>query len=248
MRGTQARNQIYREKFIARLQAMDEYDFENLVAQKSVDRGVDIIAERDAQIYIKAVIQVKRYGAGNLVTPSEVQRYYSLKEQENADFVVIVTTSDFTKQAKERARDLNVKIINIDEIIAWIIGIDNDKPDEILRKYKILYDDEVLETIAPSSLDPASPVEFGAEDSQCFIATAAFGTPHAEEINELRKFRDEVLLEVLIGKLLVKTYYRLSPPIARWISKKDRRRYIVRLAIISPALWLVYAWRSKLLR
>ena len=73
------------------------------------------------------------------------------------------------------------------------------------------------------------------ESSKCFIATAAFGTPFAEEIDILRKFRDEKLKSSFIGIAFVKVYYKISPPIAKIISK---HRFLKRLArgILKPVV------------
>ena len=45
----------------------------------------------------------------------------------------------------------------------------------------------------------------------CFIATAAYGTDTAEELNILREFRDEVLLPNRLGAGFVSFYYETSP-------------------------------------
>ncbi|MCL6578538.1 MAG: hypothetical protein K6T73_04015 [Candidatus Bathyarchaeota archaeon] len=63
----------------------------------------------------------------------------------------------------------------------------------------------------------------------CFIATAAYGTPMAPEINILRKFRDKELESNDIGRCLVTLYYTLSPPIARVISRSKNMRAWIRL-------------------
>ena len=62
----------------------------------------------------------------------------------------------------------------------------------------------------------------------CFIATAAFGTPFAEEINVLRNRRDDYLLKNRLGTMFVHSYYRLSPPIADNIRQSDSRRLLTR--------------------
>src|SRR3989338_4033242 len=65
----------------------------------------------------------------------------------------------------------------------------------------------------------------------CFIATASYGTPFAEEINILRFWRDNFLLKNYFGTQFVKTYYLLSPPIARFIQKRDYLRTSVRFCL-----------------
>jgi len=69
----------------------------------------------------------------------------------------------------------------------------------------------------------------------CFIATAAYGTPMAEEIEILREFRDEYLLTNPLGKALVEFYYRVSPPIAEFITQHPSLKPIVRAGLM-PAL------------
>ena len=70
---------------------------------------------------------------------------------------------------------------------------------------------------------------------QCFIATAAYGTPMAEEIGILRRFRDEYLLTNLVGATLVEFYYRVSPPIAEFITEHPSLKPIVRAGLL-PAV------------
>jgi len=69
----------------------------------------------------------------------------------------------------------------------------------------------------------------------CFIATAAYGTPMAEEIQTLRDFRDEYLLTNPLGQAFVKLYYRVSPPIAKFITDHPSLKPIARTALV-PAV------------
>jgi hypothetical protein len=69
----------------------------------------------------------------------------------------------------------------------------------------------------------------------CFIATAAYGTPMAKEIQILREFRDEYLLTNPPGQALVGIYYRVSPPIAEFIIKHPSLKPIVRAGLL-PAV------------
>jgi hypothetical protein len=66
----------------------------------------------------------------------------------------------------------------------------------------------------------------------CFIATAAYGTAIAEEIQILREFRDQYLLTNPLGQGLVDVYYRISPPIADFITEHPSLKPIVRAGLV----------------
>ena len=75
--------------------------------------------------------------------------------------------------------------------------------------------------------------------TSCFIATAAYGTPAAEQIGVLRQFRDEVLLNNEFGAAFVTLYYRTTPPIADFISEHEVLRTIVREGFVEPLVAVV---------
>lgn len=70
-----------------------------------------------------------------------------------------------------------------------------------------------------------------AESRACFIATAAYGSEEAPEVEQLRRFRDEHLLTNRMGTAFVRLYYAVSPPFARLIARKPRLRVMVRRTI-----------------
>ena len=80
-----------------------------------------------------------------------------------------------------------------------------------------------------------------ATSSGCFIATAAYGSATAEQLDVLREFRDGVLLESAAGSQFVDLYYRLSPPIADFISGNGILRTLVRELLVDPVAWVVGA-------
>jgi hypothetical protein len=80
----------------------------------------------------------------------------------------------------------------------------------------------------------------------CFIATACFESPRSPEVELLRNFRDEVLLKSLAGKIFVKIYYMLSPPVARFISRHFYLKKIVRACIITPIVAFISSlWKPN---
>jgi len=103
-------------------------------------------------------------------------------------------------------------------------------------------DTEMEGTILQFTTDTPSP------SGGCFIATAAYGTPTAEQLDILREFRDVVLLESAAGSQFVALYYQLSPPVADFIAGNTLLRALVRELLVDPIVWVVEAtgdiWRN----
>ena len=82
----------------------------------------------------------------------------------------------------------------------------------------------------------------------CFIATAAYGTPTAGQIDVLREFRDDVLLKSTLGSQFVALYYQFSPPVADFIAGNELLRTLVRELLVDPIVRVVEAtgdiWRN----
>ena len=81
------------------------------------------------------------------------------------------------------------------------------------------------------------PVEFTTV-SPCFVATAAYGTPMANEIGVLRRFRDRHLRSNPLGEALVDAYYESGPRVAAWVGESESRREAVR-TMLAPLVWLL---------
>jgi hypothetical protein len=79
----------------------------------------------------------------------------------------------------------------------------------------------------------------------CFIATAAYGTDTARQLDVLREFRDKLLLPSTVGARLVSFYYRTSPPIADFISRHEALRTIVRVGFVDPIVRIL-TWSHSL--
>ncbi len=71
--------------------------------------------------------------------------------------------------------------------------------------------------------------------SRCCTATAAYGTPVAQELGILRQFRDEYLLTNPVGQTLAALYYKISPPVAEFITTHPDVKPVVRAGLL-PAV------------
>ena len=80
--------------------------------------------------------------------------------------------------------------------------------------------------------------------SECFIATAAYGTATAEQLDVLRAFRDQVLLQSPLGSEFVAWYYQASPPVADFISESSPLRTVVRELLVDPMVGLAKLTRG----
>lgn len=129
---------IERDEFLSHLRNIDEYEFEDFIAKLwerygwnttvtsgSNDRGIDVISEKKIPFDQKHLIQVKRWGSGNKVGRPKIQQYSSLRRrQNNVDFVIVVTTSSFSRQAREEASNLGVKLVNGSDLYQIVSEVD----------------------------------------------------------------------------------------------------------------------------
>lgn len=68
-------------------------------------------------------------------------------------------------------------------------------------------------------------------DTNCFIATAAYGSPLDGHVNRLREFKNEFLVPHYLGRKFVKLYYSVSPPIAQLVSGNEILKSFVRMVL-----------------
>jgi uncharacterized repeat protein (TIGR02543 family) len=126
---------------------------------------------------------------------------------------------------------------------APLSGLTSDT--QYIFKPQLKYDSTTIEDATfqfTTSSTPPPPV------GGCFIATAAYGTPTARQIDVLREFRDGVLLKSTVGSHFVTLYYQFSPPIANVIAGNELLRTLVRELLVDPIVRIVeatgYMWRN----
>jgi hypothetical protein len=66
------------------------------------------------------------------------------------------------------------------------------------------------------------------EVDACFIATAAYGSVLANDVEMLRRFRDMLLKRSVLGEIAVETYYTFGPPVAGVVGESDLLRSTAR--------------------
>lgn len=95
-------------------------------------------------------------------------------------------------------------------------------------------------SIHPGASETPGPPDRNCNGSDdCFIATAAYGSPFAVKIDLLRSFRDRYLMQCSLGRDAVDFYYRNAEPWAAWIAKHESVRAFVRL-LLAPVIGLVW--------
>lgn len=81
------------------------------------------------------------------------------------------------------------------------------------------------------------PRKIGEVDA-CFIATAAYGSLLANDVEMLRRFRDVLLRHSVLGELAVETYYTFGPPVAGVVGESDLLREAARDALTPIVGWV----------
>ena len=156
-------------------------------------------------------------------------RYEKLSQliEDNYGNITAETSMDFIRTPPVAWYPINYICILFDstDLELWVAYANSTTP-AYLREFIYLSHDDLFSPYTPDVPD----VPEG-----CFIATAAYGTPMADEIQILRGFRDEYLLTNPLGQAFVNFYYNFSPPIAEFITEHPALKPIVRVGLL-PAV------------
>ncbi len=91
------------------------------------------------------------------------------------------------------------------------------------------------------TIRPSEVAGILAENVNCFVATAAYGSTMAYEVSAFRAFRDRFLVPTKLGKAFVRFYYKNGPIAADFIAKNDTLRAISRGLLWAPLQFAKFA-------
>ncbi len=116
------------------------------------------------------------------------------------------------------------------------------------EKYAMSVDENgtVLRISSDSAISADSATNALSVASFCFIATAGYGEATGE-VGILCQFRDQCLKTNPLGRMFVKAYYTISPPIADFIAESEPLKAAVRVALKPLVAFSVYALEPELL-
>ena len=134
---------------------------------------------------------------------------------------------------------------NIDELTLDAYWYDENNGDWKILSDALIFPEENIVTVKtshftvfgiagaenisqPENPEPQNSEADSGAGGNCFIATAAFGSPLAKEVIVLKEFRDRYLLKSEPGRNFVDFYYHSSPPLAKFIKHKPLIRAFLR--------------------
>jgi hypothetical protein len=122
-------------RLLDRVMALPPYDFEKLtgalftklgfdviITKQSSDGGVDVEAVNTGTIFRgKYLIQCKRYGVRNKVSRPEIQAFFGRIASEPGAKGIFVTSSSFTRGAREFAHSTGINLIEGEELERMVL-------------------------------------------------------------------------------------------------------------------------------
>lgn len=183
------------EEFVADLWRDRGWNAE--VKEKGADGGIDIIATRDGVVGQRMLIQAKRYTGSNKVTAGDIREYAGVRNREiDADSIAIVTTNEFTRNAREEAAEMNVKLIDGDDLL------------DILESNNAMHIlDEYAPTLGEEKIDPAHEPETPTETDELGVEVEGEETVELPEL--LRD--DSTRTKILAGGVVVSLVLFINP-------------------------------------
>lgn len=179
-------------------EVFEAYGWSTTVTPFQGDKGIDVIAKQEMPVELKLLIQVKNFT--DEIQRTQIQKYASLKLQEdNVNAVVIVTTSEFSSNAKSMAKDMGVILINNNRLKELI----NNKKEKLLPKYKN-QDISSQQSKSDENIKPGlnSDVKIEAQASTVDISLSLLGfteidvVPITKEVRSDKQYQPTAFIEL----------------------------------------------------
>jgi len=139
--------------------------------------------------------------------------------------------------------------LNLREYLTILLNAYKNSPPDVQEHYrqfdpKFNFYDELINLL--NNNQPLTPQNSkSSSKSGCFIATAVYGSPYANEVIILKEFRDKWLLNFRLGEIFVTFYYLISPPIANQIAKRESLRAFTKSTLIIPLIKIANHLKRK---
>lgn len=102
--------------------------------------------------------------------------------------------------------------------------VDGDQRNEYLNNLTETYSEikKIDETFVQPSLPDITAKKSYATDSSggCYVATAIYGSYDCPQVWTLRRYRDNILSQKLLGRMFIHTYYKISPTLVKFFGSK----------------------------
>jgi len=122
------------------------------------------------------------------------------------------------------------QIATVGPNVRTYIDQDNNADNDLIPNVNYVYRVRAYKGDINSDYSNSASITF------CFIATAVYGTSMADQIQPLVNFRDKYLMKNSIGRKIVDLYYKISPPLANYISANPSLKSLTRL-FLKPIIW-----------
>ncbi|MBT5529198.1 MAG: hypothetical protein HOK35_08570 [Cytophagia bacterium] len=177
-------------------------------------------------------IELNRYSKAGGERMNEYKNLYSISELFQPDFDIENSLDDFFLIIEAFLYYSFQEPMTSKSLTMELYSIISNHIDQQFSKQSELLLNELSESLKSSNSSNV-PAKSG-----CFVATYLYGGVETTQVNILRDFRDSVLIKSIIGRLIVKIYYKVGPMAVRLIKKMPIIKIIIRSILDRLILFL----------